>query len=755
MSRTFAAAMTGVSLLSGLLLSSAVVFAQTAPPHRQLITLPIDENTLVTLAGNTHPAARPQNDRGPVADTLPLEHMYLQLERAPELQQAADDLIENLHDPKSAAYHQWLTADQIAARFGPAEADVQAVSGWLAGHGFKVNYVYRANGAIDFSGTAGQVREAFHTEIHNLNVNGTPHMANMSDPQVPAALAPGVKGIVSLHDFRPRPQSRSLAHYTFPCSYPGFDFCSVYPPTVQAVVPDDLYTIYNMRAVYKSGITGRGQTIVVVEDSDPFSLDDWYAFRTTFGLTQAFPRGSVTLIHPQPADAGDKESPCADPGVNGDDVETELDMEWASAAAPDAAIVVASCADTSAPLNSGVLIALQNLVVGHDAPPAIVSNSYGGGESEDGASFNAYVNGLYQTAVLEGVSIFVSSGDGGADADSADYLASEDPHGINVEGFASTPYNVAVGGTDFGDTYLNQNAAYWSAVNGPYFNSAKSYIPEIPWNDSCASELIARYFGYATAYGVNGFCNSALGEQRYIGIAGAIAASGGPSGCAYGSPSIPGVVSGTCRGYRKPSYQALVRGNPRDGLRDLPDISLFASDGFGPWGHSAVLCFSDPSNLGVPCVGVPASWIVTGGTSLSTPLMAGVQALINQATGNRQGNPNYVLYALGALQYDSPGAPDCDATLGNRIDPRCVFHDVTLGDIEVNCIPLTDSTGATIGTFNCFLDGATNGVFSLSNTSYQPAFRAGPGWDFATGLGTPNVYNLVKSWPGSRLDNKD
>ena len=63
----------------------------------------------------------------------------------------------------------------------------------------------------------------------------------------------------------------------------------------------------------------------------------------------------------------------------------------------------------------------------------------------------------------------------------------------------------------------------------------------------------------------------------------------------------------------------------------------------------------------------------------------------------------------------------------------CVFYDVTLGDMDVNCT----------GTNNCYLPSGTNGVLSTSNSSYQPAFTATPGWDFATGIGTVNAFNLV------------
>jgi len=356
----------------------------------------------------------------------------------------------------------------------------------------------------------------------------------------------------------------------------------------------------------------------------------------------------------------------------------------------------------------------------------------------------------------------VASGDGGADT--LDTFALAAVSGINVGAYSSTPYNVAVGGTDFADSYFGTNSTYWSATNGPYYSSALSYVPEIPWNDSCASQLAAQYLGFPAPYGPNGFCNSPLGEAPGTGM-GVVAGSGGPSGCAYGNPAIPGVVGGSCRGYRKPLYQYLVYGNPRDGVRDLPDVSLFASDGFwgffyysyGVWGHYYVVCYSNLSATyvaGRPCVGDPSNWTGSGGTSFSAPIMAGIQAMINQTTEKYQGNPNFVYYLLAAFEYGFKGNSSCDSTLGNKVDPHCVFYDVTLGDIDVNCLPLVDSNGNTIGSFNCYYDGGINGVLSTSNSSYKPAYPATKGYDYATGLGSVNAYNLARSWPGSRLRDK-
>ena len=238
-----------------------VVGAQPQP--RPLITEEVSDTKLVTLAGNTRPEANAKNDRGPVVDTFQIEHMFLQLRRSPEREQALKQYIDQLSDPKSPNYHHWLTPQEIGQRYGLAPEDIATITGWLRSHGFTVNVVYPNGMVIDFSGTAGQVRETFHTTIYHLDVNGTKHIANMSDPRVPVALAPAVVGIVSLHDFRPRPMLRARPDYS-----PG-GLCGLYAPC-HLVAPADLATIYDLNPLLSEGISGEGQIIAVVEDSDVF-----------------------------------------------------------------------------------------------------------------------------------------------------------------------------------------------------------------------------------------------------------------------------------------------------------------------------------------------------------------------------------------------------------------------------------------------------------------------------------------------------
>ena len=144
--------------------------------------------------------------------------------------------LDEIQDSKSPEFHKWLKADQFGQSFGVAQQDLDTITHWLQSHGFAVNSIYPNRMVIDFSGTAGQIRDAFHTEIHSFNVSGVEHIANLNDPLIPAALAPAIVGIVSLHDFKPRAQHEmrnSTANFTTGSG-------------TYAVVPADLATIYNL-----------------------------------------------------------------------------------------------------------------------------------------------------------------------------------------------------------------------------------------------------------------------------------------------------------------------------------------------------------------------------------------------------------------------------------------------------------------------------------------------------------------------------
>jgi len=718
-------------------------------PVRTLINERIDNGTRVRLWGNTRAEATRENDRGRVDDGLVLEHLMLVLQRSPEQELSAEQTIAGLHDRKSPLYHKWLTPQQVGQQFGLAQEDLNTLRTWLESHGFTVNVVYPSGMFIDFSGTAGKVREAFGTEIHNLDVNGQHHIANMTDPQIPAALAGAVRGVTSLHDFKPQKMFRMAkpakgsTQFTFGPNCGFLTGLRDSTTNCEAVMPADLATIYNLNPAFAKGWTGKGQTIVIIEDEDMYSSNDWIMFRKVAGLTRPYPYGSLVQTHPAPPSGTNN---CVDPGDLNDttDDEVAIDMEWASAAAPNAAINVAVCDDRGTTF--GGLIALQN-VLNQPNPPAIVSISYGESESQNGASMNAAFNNTYQQGVMEGVSIFVSSGDEGAASSNAN--GADSTRGITVSGFTSTPYNISVGGTDFGDSVHGTETTYWNAGNTSAYGSARSYIPEIPWNDSCADPLTINFLAtYYLATLSNGYGPSGIGTCNTYPLSTTSvllstgSGSGGPSNCATGAPTTSGAPAsgGTCAGYAKPSWQN-VYGNPSDGVRDIPDVSLMAANGV--WNHFYPICLSNPATSPVnypadgysaPCTLPPNDWPGFGGTSVSSPIWAGFQALINQATGERWGQVNNIYYQMANAEYGASGNAGCNSSLGSGVGPGCIFYDVTEGSIELPCATLGSTTAARL--YNCYRPAVTDSATDIGVMSAAP-MAAFPG------LGGPGpVTNL-------------
>ena len=384
-----------------------------------------------------------------------------------------------------------------------------------------MNTVYPSGMSIDFSGTAGQVAAIPYGNSQALRKRERSHCQYERSSDSGGACAGGA-GIVSLHDFRPPSMKEPTT--------------AKYSISSQLVVPADLATIYDLKPAFAAGYTGQGQTIAVVEDSDLYNTADWTAFRKVFGLS-SYTSGSLATINPEPPSGS---SNCSDPGVQDAEDEATLDAEWSSAAAPDAAIQVATCADTNTTF--GVVTALQNLI-NAKTPPPIISVSYGFCETGTGVAQNAAYNTAYQQAVSEGVSVFVAAGDGGAAPCDRDFPAAI--HGIGVASSSSTPYNVAVGGTDFADSSQGTNSTYWGNTNSSTFGSALAYIPEIPWNDSCAGSVLAVSEGFSVGYGDGGYCGSSLAQQS--GNITVAAGRGGPSGCATGVTAENLVVGGVAR----------------------------------------------------------------------------------------------------------------------------------------------------------------------------------------------------------------
>ena len=402
-----------------LLIFSSLAHSQSQPGSR--IAQPIDERIRVTLTGNVHPLAQARCDLGAVPDSFPAERMFLLLQRTGEREAALRQFLHDAHRPGSPSYHKWLTPEQFAELYGPDDADVAAVTGWLQKHGFSVARVTKGKTAIEFSGTAGQLRETFHTEIHIYAVKGEQHYANNLDPQVPAALAPVIAGITPMNDFQPTSYLRDLGKAVYDRETHKFVPQWTFPSGQDALElsPGDFALQYDLNPLYAAGITGTGVTIGLIGASnvDPTVVA---TYRSFFGL----PPNPLNVV----VDG-------LDPGENGAFVESYLDVEEAGAVAPGATITLYTSAGTS--LQSGLYLAAQRAV--DDDVAAVLSTSYGTCEQYLGSAGNQFWNALWEQAAAQGQTSFVSAGDGGpAGCDNFNNFQPAQ-FGVATNGFSSTP----------------------------------------------------------------------------------------------------------------------------------------------------------------------------------------------------------------------------------------------------------------------------------------------------------------------------
>jgi Pro-kumamolisin, activation domain/FG-GAP-like repeat/FG-GAP repeat len=708
--------------------SSSVVAGSSSAPLIDASKLSSSQST--TLKGTVPLRVAHSTDMGRMGQTEVIPSMTLLLKRSTQQQNAFDSYVASLSAPGSATYHKWLTAKQVGQMFGPNDQDVSTVETWLNSKGLAVQAVSPDKMMIRISGSAGAVERAFGTEMHHYVENGKTHFSNATEQKLPTALTPVVAGVASLSDFFPKPQvvdvgavKRNSKGQWVPANGsssngPSSNFNTALGTDVYYdVAPADFNTIYNVNNAWQNG-RGYGQTVVVLEDSD-VQNQDVATFRQTFMPSNAL--GVFSQIHP--VSAADLPS-CTDPGATGDEVEAALDSEWAGAAAPDANVQLASCADTGA--DFGAFLAAQNLLTSN-APPPIMSLSYGECELVAAAVGDASeAEYLWQLAASEGVTVFVSTGDSGAAG--CDQGQSQASFGYQVNGLSSTIYNVAVGGTDFNDA--KNQSQYWLAGNGVLGGSAMSYVPEMTWNDSCASSVLDTTLGYTSPITA---CDSYPGDL-YMSTA---AGSGGPSYM-----------------WSQPSWQTGVAGMPQSLTRALPDIALFAANGL--YGHALLYCMSDTTVdvYAQPCNYLNPNNVIynsAGGTSFAAPAMAGVQALINQVTGTSYGNIGPLLYQLARKEYGINGSPinTCGA---NGSAANCVFHDVTVGDNDVPCAQGSDDCYTTPDTNANDAGYSTSGVLSLGGSqSLVPAWKTGAGYDYGTGLGSVNVTNLLTAITAQNL----
>ena len=640
------------------------------------VTSTVDNKARTQLAGGLPRVLSRATETGRLNGAIRMNHMLLVLQPGADQEQALRTLTDQQNEKGSANFQKWITPAQFGQSFGLSDSDIAAVTGWLQSQGMTIDQVTPGKRLIEFSGSVAQVETAFGTEMHSYSVAGEKHVSANSSITVPTALAGVIASVPTLHDFfkksyMTKPTTAVAPISRFPAlaaRFPGAVADAGTHPELTSGTTHyfgaiDFQTVYNTAPLINGGNNGAGVTIGVIGRTD-IGLNDVQIYRTVFGLPNNDPTFTVV---------GE------DPGVvAGDDGESYLDVEVSGGVAPGAKInfIASKATLTTDGVDLAAIYAVQNNGVD------IITESYGQCEADfAGTSVYQFYQDLWGQAAAQGISVFVSSGDNGpasCDSDSSTY----ESDGYAVSLLASSPFNVAVGGSNF----FEGTGTYWSTTNGAGYESALSYIPEQPWNESYKNSQ-----GYAELCGL---CSGSGGVSAYF-----------PTPSWQRGPGVPTA---------DPAYPFVTTSDPSTPYttgphRYLPDVALNAAGGH----DGTIYCAEGVCQITATGIGFG----VVGGTSVAAPSMAGVQALVDAANGGRQGNPNFHYYALAIA--NSAAGLNCAST--GPPATGCVFNDITTG----NTIICGNSTCA-----------AANKI----------GWTAAAGYDLASGLGSVNVANLATQW---------
>lgn len=416
-----------------------------------------------TLRGHVQPALRSAADLGRAPDST-MRGLQLVFAIPPERQAALDQLLVRQQDPASPEYHSWLSPEAYAQRFGASDTEITSAVTWLESQDLQVTSIARGRTAVGFEGSLRKVEAAFGTQIHRYSVAGETHFANVAEPSVGAALQGRIAAVRGLHDFRLRHPRYTAPRYTAPrYTSPGSG--------THYLAPDDYAILYNLKPLYAQNITGAGQKIVVVGQSQ-VPLTDLQLFRSSFNLPANAPQ--IVLV-----------PGTVDPGISAGDVgEAILDIDWTGAVARNATIIYVYSDDVTDALYYAID---QNL-----AP--VISMSYGLCEAELGAVYLDLLHTYAKRAVSQGITWVAASGDSGA----VDCFTSTSRTvaELAVDAPASIPEVTGIGGT----TFTEGTGTYWNAINDVNKASVLSYIPETAWNDSTTGNLASSGGGVSSFF---------------------------------------------------------------------------------------------------------------------------------------------------------------------------------------------------------------------------------------------------------------
>jgi subtilase family serine protease len=646
-------------MLAAFLTGPSLLLAQS--PARDRITQDVVPGVTTALPGTVDPRAKPIFDIGRADPSARLTGMTVYFRLSAAQQAALDKLIQQQQTPGSPLYHKWITPAQYASQFGLSANDLAKVEQWLEQQGFSIDGVSNSHNAVTFSGTAAQVESAFQTQIHHYNVNGVTHTANAAPLSVPSAFAGVVLSVRNISDFRPQPLHRLRRpavspQYTFSSGGLQFHF----------LAPGDFAVIYDVNPLYNAGYTGTGETIVIVGQS-AIATSDITNFQKAAGLTQKAP--TTTLVPGSgTSTANDK---------NGDEDESDLDIEWSGAIAKGASINFVYVGNNQ---SYSAFDAIQ-YAVDNDLG-SIVSTSYGACEADFSSADVTTLQSWFEQANAQGQTIVAAAGDNGATdcetRSNPDTIVNGDEAtlGLAVDLPAASPFVTGIGGSEFLADDSNPGT-YWNSSNSGD-TSAIQYIPEEVWNDTSTT---------------NGLEASGGGKSKLFG---------------------------------KPSWQSGT-GVPSDGARDVPDISLAAS----PNHDGYLICASgsgtgDPTSCSNGFLDAGGDPDVAGGTSFGGPTFSGILAILSQKLGSSGlGNVNPEIYSLAASDYPSAFH---DITVGNNDSPcKIGTTDCTSSPIGYSATVGYDlaSGWGSIDAAN-FVNAFSNGTSSIATTTALTASNTAP-----------------------------
>jgi hypothetical protein len=659
-------------------------------------------HAFVELKGNVSATIRRDADAGEAPPSAVLRNVRLMLSRSPSQTSAFQKVLSAQLDKHSPMYHVWLTPEEIGRRFGRTDEELTSVARWLRSQGLTAESISPGKTSIAFSGSVENVERAFRTKIHRFRHARGEYVANVDNPKIPAELSPLVSGLAQLSTYAPRSYRAKAEPGAFLPRSGHFARTGIVPLRPQFtsgsgmlfLTPADAATMYDSPNAYNAAssstknITGTG---VVIGVAGVAAIDS----NTVTNYRVRFLNGDNSA----PLITNIDESATFGPATN----EGYLDLEVAGGMAPGATMHYYT-ADVS---DGGVLTVLERVAQENVVDTLVLS--FGLCEYEMTTSQNDAVRQLMEQLSAQGITVVVSTGDSGSagcDDPDSESMASK---GLQVNGFASTPYNIAVGGTDTAGL-LSRFSAYVDVPGNPsgLYRSVRSYIPESTWNDSPDIDLL---LSDNTTAGI-------VDDQTNI-----FAGGGGLSSCSTNKSVLnrdSSVLQGSCSGgYAKPTWQRGF-GVPVDGSRAVPDVSLMAGNGvdLGTW----LVCVDDTDQYS----GFPSNctdqrdgqfyFVGFGGTSTSAAAFAGVLAIVQESLGgpgHRMGtDAAKTLYDL----YNSSYAP-------------LVFHDITDGNNSVYCA---------MGSSNCAQNDA--------GYNFLSGYDAGVGYDLSTGLGSVDVTMLVDHW---------